>query len=331
MIDEIGLAVATSEKGSTNPTGVAESLVNWEKDVIQWGFGHVDDAKFISKELVRQVLPKCAPLNIKLRKDGTAPWAKNGYAHGGLIHREILQSSPGGSTATFCSVYPVTAKHNLRRVVDGFNMLYTPKEANILLSDNEIYILWDDLGWLPTEADCFDLREGKEAQPALCAYGFDVSVGNVIADAENPACIAKASFHKVREDFKFEKGQKVGMAVFFTNQTKPTRATIVGADDAEIPEDFGESEIKKYYGEPGRVNIYTGEIKYVGPKHIEYSINSFTGCSGAVVFLLDKDQPASVDQSDWGKAVAIHSGAHPLMSDRNYGFLINEHPTFKIL
>mmetsp|Transcript_33334 Transcript_33334/g.50290 ORF Transcript_33334/g.50290 Transcript_33334/m.50290 type:complete len:143 (+) Transcript_33334:1004-1432(+) len=121
------------------------------------------------------------------------------------------------------------------------------------------------------------------------------------------------------------------MAVFFTNQTKPTRATIVGANDAEIPDDFGKSEIKKYYGEPGRVNIYTGEIKYVGPKHIEYSINSFTGCFGAIVFLLDKDQPASVDQSDWGRAVAIHSGAHPLMSDRNYGFLINEHPTFKIL
>jgi hypothetical protein len=106
MIDEISLAVA-SEKGSTNPVGVAESLVNWEKDVIQWGFGHVDDAKFISKGLVRQVLPKCAPLNIKLRKDGTASWAKNGHAHGGLIRGEILQSSPGRSTATFCSVYPV--------------------------------------------------------------------------------------------------------------------------------------------------------------------------------------------------------------------------------
>lgn len=100
------------------------------------------------------------------------------------------------------------------------------------------------------------------------------------------------------------------MAVYFTNQSKPTSATIV----AEIPEDFGELEIKKYYGEPGRVrvNIYTGDIKYVGPKHIEYSINSFTGCSGAIVFLLDKDQPASVDASDFGKAVAVHSGAHPL-------------------
>jgi hypothetical protein len=204
-------------------------------------------------------------------------------------------------------------------------------DANILLSDNEIGIFWDDLGWMPTTADYFDLREGKEAQPALCAYGFDASVGNVIADAENPACAAKASFQAVRKEFKFEKGQKVGMAVFFTNQTKPTRATIVGADDGEIPEAFGASEIKKYYGEPGRVNIYTGEIKYVGPKHIEYSINSFTGCAGAIVFLLDMDQPSSVDQSDWGKAVAIHSGAHPRMSGRNYGFFINEHPTINKL
>jgi len=52
MIDEIGLAVA-SGKESTNPVGVAESLVNWEKDVILWGFGHIDNDKFISKEFGR--------------------------------------------------------------------------------------------------------------------------------------------------------------------------------------------------------------------------------------------------------------------------------------
>jgi len=331
MKDEISLAVS-GERGKTNPVGVVESLVNWEKSVIPWGFGHVDDSKFISKELVRQVLPKCAPLEIKLRKGGTALWAKKGHAHAGFIRGEILQSSPGGSTATFCSVRPVTAKHNLRRVWDEVTGLhYIPKEANILLSDIEIDILWDDLDWVPTRADFLNLREGKEALPAFSEYGFDACVGQVIADAENPACAAKASFQKVRGDFKFEKGQKVGMAVFFTSQSKPTRETIKGADDGEIPDDFGELKIKNFYGETDQVNIYTGEIKYVGPKHIEYSINSFTGCSGAVVFLLDKDQPASVDQSDWGRAVAIHSGAHPLMSDRNYGFLINELSAFKNL
>ncbi|CAB9531727.1 expressed unknown protein [Seminavis robusta] len=90
-----------------------------------------------------------------------------------------------------------------------------------------------------------------------------------------PPVLPILHFRRSAKTSYLKKGRRLGWLFFFTNQTKPTRATIVGADDAEIPEDFGESEIKKYYGEPGRVNIYTGEIKYVGPKHIEYSINSF--------------------------------------------------------
>jgi hypothetical protein len=33
-------------------------------------------------------------------------------------------------------------------------------------------------------------------------------------------------------------------------------------------------------------------------------------CSGAVGFLLNRNQPASVQQCDFGKAIAIHYGAH---------------------
>lgn len=124
--------------------------------------------------------------------------------------------------------------------------------ANFLSSDKEIYISWYDLGWQPTEAAYFDLREGKKAQPAFCTYRFDISGGNITADADNPACSVKTSFQKVRKDFKLEIGQKVGMAVVFTHQKKPTRATVVEADDAEMPEDL---EIKKYNGEPGRSTL----------------------------------------------------------------------------
>jgi len=60
--------------------------------------------------------------------------------------------------------------------------------------------------------------------------------------------------------------------------------------------------------------------------HIEYDINSFTGCSGGIVFLTDEGQPDSVDSCDIGKAVAIHSGSHPVIGDRNFGFIINRHP-----
>jgi hypothetical protein len=47
-------------------------------------------------------------------------------------------------------------------------------------------------------------------------------------------------------------------------------------------------DIKNIFSKPGVVNIYTGKLLCVGTRHIEYDINSFTGCSGAVVFLLDE-------------------------------------------
>ena len=110
-------------------------------------------------------------------------------------------------------------------------------------------------------------------------------------------------------------------------ESKPTRETIAGAfDDDEA--DISTEDIERIFGKPGKVNIYTGEITYVGLHHIEYDINTFTSCSGACVFLLDKNQPDSVDPADWGKVVAIHSGAHPTLGDRNFGFKINSHSSF---
>jgi hypothetical protein len=54
-----------------------------------------------------------------------------------------------------------------------------------------------------------------------------------------------------------------------------------------------------------------GKSCTLGKDFIEDDVNSFTGCSGAVVFLLDEGQPDSVDPSEYGKTIAIHSGAHP--------------------
>lgn len=86
-----------------------------------------------------------------------------------------------------------------------------------------------------------------------------------------------------------------------------------------------EEKLAKLYGKPNVPNIYTGTIKAVGEgsNHIEYDLNTFTGCAGAIVFLLDKHQPESVDPSDFGKAIAVHAGAHPAAVDRNIGFLLS--------
>eukprot|EP00957_Ditylum_brightwellii_P146359 11143858-Ditylum_brightwellii.AAC.1 len=76
---------------------------------------------------------------------------------------------------------------------------------------------------------------------------------------------------------------------------RPRRDTIFGIKGTTVLSNFSEEDIAKYYGLPGQVNIYTGKILYVGPKHIKYDINTFTSCSRSIVFLLDVDQPLSVE------------------------------------
>jgi hypothetical protein len=73
------------------------------------------------------------------------------------------------------------------------------------------------------------------------------------------------------------------------------------------------------------VAIYTGEITYVGMYHIEHNINTYDGCSGAIIFLLDTDdQLATVNQEDRGKAIAVHVGYGGELLHSNIGFKINK-------
>jgi hypothetical protein len=70
---------------------------------------------------------------------------------------------------------------------------------------------------------------------------------------------------------------------------------------------------------------YTGKILFVGDGYIHPNINTFGGCSGGVVFLLDVDQPSSVLKSDYGKAIAIHMVGHPTKPG-NLAFVISTPP-----
>jgi hypothetical protein len=160
---------------------------------------------------------------------------------------------------------------------------------------------------------------------ANCHWGLDLSVGALIDRPADPLSAAFYSF-EIRDTFMFEQGQKVGIAVLFSEESKPRHDTIGGAAEPYVS--ISEAQIKAIYGPPDTANIYTGGITYVGEKHIEYDFNSFTGCAGAVVFLLDKNQPSSVQQCDYGKAIVIHSGAHPFLASRNFGFMIRQHPAF---
>ena len=122
-----------------------------------------------------------------------------------------------------------------------------------------------------------------------------------------------------RVDYRFQVGQKIGMAVY--------RDFVVTAEDAGRPRNtLSVYDLRSIYGRENRVNVYTGQITHVSPdgKAFEHNVNTFAGCSGAVVFLLDEGQPDSVDPSDYGKAVAIHAGGKNITAGeiRNLAFKI---------
>ena len=122
-----------------------------------------------------------------------------------------------------------------------------------------------------------------------------------------------STFQCVRPDFQCEVGQKVAIVVYSENRVTP--------DSASVPAGYTQEELEHIYGKANQINILTGSITHVGPGRISYDINTFGGCSGTVVFLLDKGQPDSVQKQDWGKAIAVHSGPHPISG--NMAFLLS--------
>jgi hypothetical protein len=303
-----------------------ECVVDFQKSMADVGFGDyvkVDNPAAVSVSLVRKLAAKCTPLRLQFVSPLDPGSKIPGRGQGGFIRKQAIQNSPDNSAVEKYSVVPVTAKHNLR-LVQGFTTI----TAQLQLPGVNIDVNSPDLNWIPTDRDHFQLRAPNEQRARSCVslWGVDVSVGRVISNPISRATMAGHSFAQVRKTFKLKEGQKVGIAVKFDEESKPNAKRIQGAFETSLALD--EARIQDIYGKPGVVNIYTGEIAYVGTHHIEYNFNSFSGCSGAVVFLLDVDQPddGSMQECDYGTAVAIHSGAHPIRDFRNYGFMLHHHP-----
>jgi hypothetical protein len=184
-----------------------------------------------------------------------------------------------------------------------------------------------DLDWISSGNDRIDLSAGMKgaegSRAALWDWGFDISIGRVLDKTEEAFTKEGHCFTLVRPDFKLEEGQKVGVAVVFARRTKPTPGSVAGS--GENIKRISEEQLVNIYGKPNEVNIYTGEIIKVRGEYIEYDVNSFTGCSGAIIFLLDKQQPQSVQPCDYGCAVAVHAGSHPVFTSRNLGFVLRKH------
>lgn len=156
-------------------------------------------------------------------------------------------------------------------------------------------------------------NSGVETALAL-PLGFDVAYGEVIQYPENDFTRKFVSFDVVRQDFKLEEGQKIGIAVWrkgrIYEDEKPDPYEIDGEviQESQKPK-LSEEDETKYYGPPNKPVILTGEITaiYEGGKVFRHNINTYPGCSGAVIFLRDKNQRESVLDEDHGCVIGVHA------------------------
>ena len=165
------------------------------------------------------------------------------------------------------------------------------------------------------------IRTGNTNEAGITWDYHDMTKADKIDNLESLLTRNNLSFQQVvRDDYEFQVGQKVGIAVF--------RSFELSADDTGMPSNsVTADELRQIFGREGRVNIYTGQITNVSPgkEAFEHNINAFRGCSGAVIFLLDVDQEGlGVMESDYGKAIGVQAGGDQL-GDRtivNFAFKI---------
>jgi hypothetical protein len=88
-------------------------------------------------------------------------------------------------------------------------------------------------------------------------------------------------------------GQKIGIVVY--------RDFVVTAEDVGMPKNTLSNDYLRGIYE-NRVNIYTGQTTRFSPNGnaFEYDTNTFAGCSGAVILLLDgQDENSNIVSEPW--------------------------------
>jgi len=242
----------------------------------------------------------------------------------GLIRGERLPSSPENvdrteakrrRTAAYMQsscfeATPLTALHN---VINEEDETYTMAKlycASPPLTASAI--TFPDGGRVLTENDLIEIRSATETDEAIMWESQGVTNGNTIVNSAHFLTKKPLSYEKVPDGFQPRAGQKIGIAVY--------RRFEITAEDAGAAEG---TDLKKIFGEKNLVCVYTGEITAVSRECsvFEHSINTFCGCSGAIVFLLDKNQ-RDEDMEHAGKAMGVHVGGSPEGHLANIAFKI---------
>ena len=337
---------STRSAGSHGRRRFPEKLVDKSRRVAPLGQAEVDNGASISTALANVVSLKACQLEMTLKNTTTGQLAPPSWGQAGLIQAERLTASPpenprkrqaqAGTDPERPSVevasslrssrfeaIPITCIHNVEDDVDDdVTWEFMRSELTAVAANARYEVNFEKARYTPGTGESVVLRPGDDNDEAITWDYHDVTTAPKIDNAASPLTRKDLSFQKVvRDGFEFQVGQKIGMAVYRNFEVTPE-------DAGMSPNSVTADELREIFGREGRVNIYTGQIMNVSPDNtaFEHNINSFRGCSGAVIFLLDVDQEGcGVVDNDYGKAIAVHVGGDRLSDGTIVNFAFKIH------
>lgn len=330
-----------------------EKLVDNSRRTTPLGLTKVDNGAAISASLANVVARKACLLELKM-KDTSTEAVFSCWGQAGLIQGHRLTSSPSDDSSgvqpakkrrtadgadssekpalaypkkgvlrsSRFEATPITCIHNVEDEINdgGVAVQFLWSEIKPAFSENQI-VDFEKARYNASEGESIVVFPADQINDEICWEYHDVTTASKNSNAASPLTVKDLGFTKMtRDGYEFRVGQKIGISVI--------RNFDLAAEDAGMTDrSITPQELREIYGEKDCVNIYTGQITYVSPsgQTFGHNINTFKGCSGAVIFLLDQGQDGcGVEASDYGKAIAIHGGGDRLQDGTiiNFGFKI---------
>lgn len=312
-----GDSISSTSSDSSLKKGRSERLIDASRLGKTVGVSFVSDATVISARLVAEVSNKACQFYMTFKEpDDTIV---HYFGQGGLIRGDRIPGTPESkkvkrarhvmfeSFARY-EATPVTAKHNLESENDAQYQSTTARFA--CEGQNEKQLDMPDGGCKLTRRIVVRGASGDEV--ARTWEADEVSFGTLITNKESSLTRSPLHFTKIPiGSFRLQIGHKIGIAVY--------RTFDITAADAGAP---ASADMTALYGVKHQACVYTGEVTEISSSGETFchNINTFEGCSGAVVFLLDEKQTVPLDDAYHGMAVGIHVGG--LDTENNLGFLL---------
>ncbi|CAB9512893.1 expressed unknown protein [Seminavis robusta] len=323
---------------SGGATSVPECILHTEKGAVALEEGS-DENQAISSSLASSVAKKAFALSVTVADAAGIPAERLGQ--GGLIQCPSMPTEDGSppgpkkrklsdaygkprsaikhsSSTERVSAIPVTARHNVLQDYcrqEHYTVISIPLMSNPPFGGDDGLIRAQKFESHNTDyssGDAMEINFPNTSEGRFSwKYGCDITSGDVIRKKFLPQTDRNISFEAVGSSFEYKIGQKIGMAVYRNYEFDFTSHDIYANHDWDKNK-LSQDDILRLFGKDYSVSIYTGEITGISTdgEVFRHDINTFRGCSGAIVFLLDKNQDGLVEDQYFGKAIGVHAGAH---------------------